>query len=313
MNILEILKSKDVVSGSAIGQVLKISRAAVHKQIKAIKQKGYKIKASSKGYIITNYKNLFNEYEIERKLKEPLRICKTLKYYKQLPSTQTAVKKLAEKNFDEGVVVIAGKQTNGYGRIKRRWSSNLGGLWFSMLLKPSIRPDEVSKLALLLSIALKRTLKKYKVCSQIKWPNDIFVNSKKIAGILIEMSAEQDRLNWVVAGVGININNKLPINLTDSAICLKEVLERGLDRAEFFVEFLTEFEYVYSNFFNNGFEIFTQEYNHNIAYKNRVVVIDDGYSIVSGENLGIDIDGKLIIKTKTGLEKIMSGTLRLKQ
>jgi BirA family biotin operon repressor/biotin-[acetyl-CoA-carboxylase] ligase len=129
MDILEILKSKDIVSGNVIGQVLGVSRAAVHKQVKALKQMGYKIKASPKGYSITNY-----EYEIESKLKKSLKICKTLKFYKQLLSTQITLKKLAEKNFDEGVVVIAGKQTNGYGRIKRGWSSNPGGLWFSILL-----------------------------------------------------------------------------------------------------------------------------------------------------------------------------------
>jgi BirA family biotin operon repressor/biotin-[acetyl-CoA-carboxylase] ligase len=313
MNILEILKSRDTVSGNAIGQVLRISRAAVHKQIKSLKQMGYKIKASSKGYSITSYKYFFNEYEIENKLKGPLKICKTLKYYKQLPSTQTAVKKLAEKGFDEGVLVIVDKQTHGYGRIKREWNSNVGGLWFSILLKPAIRPDEVSKLALLLGIALNRTLKKYRVDTDIKWPNDVFVNGKKIAGILIEMSAEQDRVSWVVAGVGININNKLPKNLADISISLKDVLGKELDRAEILAELLTEFECIYNNFCNNGFEIFAREYNCNIAYKNKTIIVDDGYSIVSGINFGIDTSGKLIIKTKTGLKKIISGTLRLKK
>ncbi|MDR2436461.1 MAG: biotin--[acetyl-CoA-carboxylase] ligase [Endomicrobium sp.] len=312
MNILKILKSKDIISGNAIGQVLGISRAAVHKQIKSLKEMGYKIKTSPKGYSIANYKYLFNEYEIENKLKEPLKICKTLKYYKQLPSTQTTVKKLAEKKFYEGVVVIAEKQTNGYGRIKREWSSNVGGLWFSVLLKPAIRPDEVSKLALLLGIALNRVLKKYKVDTDIKWPNDVFVNSKKIAGILIDISAEQDRVNWVVAGVGININNKLPSKLTDISISLKDVLGIELDRAEFLAQVLTEFEYIYISFCNNGFEMFAQEYNCNIAYKNKNIVVDDGYNIMSGINLGIDTNGKLIIKAKTGLKKIISGTLRLK-
>jgi BirA family biotin operon repressor/biotin-[acetyl-CoA-carboxylase] ligase len=246
MNILEILKSKEIASGNAIGEVLGISRAAVHKQINALKQIGYKIKSSSKGYVLINDKNLFNEYEIESKLKEPLKICKTVKYYKQLPSTQTTVKKLAEKNFKEGFIIVAEKQTNSYGRIKRTWSSNSGGLWFSILLKPSISPDEASKLTLILSIALKRTLKEYKVDSEIKWSNDVFVNGKKIAGILVEMSAEQDRINWIVAGIGININNKLPKKF--AGISLKEVLKREVDRAEFLAKFLAKFEEIYNNF-----------------------------------------------------------------
>ncbi|MDR2252114.1 MAG: biotin--[acetyl-CoA-carboxylase] ligase [Endomicrobium sp.] len=309
MNILEILKSKEIVSGNAIGEVLGISRAAVHKQINALKQIGYKIKSSSKGYVLINGKNLFNEYEIESKLKEPLKICKTVKYYKQLPSTQTTVKKLAQKNFKEGFIIVAEKQTNSYGRIKRTWSSNSGGLWFSILLKPSISPDEASKLTLILSIALKRTLKEYKVDSEIKWSNDVFVNGKKIAGILVEMSAEQDGINWIVAGIGININNKLPKKF--AGISLKEILKREVDRAEFLAKFLAKFEEIYNNFCNTGFEMFVEEYNRNIAYKNEIVTIDDGCNnVVSGVNLGIDKDGRLMVNTKVGLEKIVSGTLR---
>jgi BirA family biotin operon repressor/biotin-[acetyl-CoA-carboxylase] ligase len=311
MNILEILKSKKIVSGNAIGEALEISRATVHKQINALKQIGYKIKSSSKGYVLTNDKNLFNEYEIESKLKKPLKICKTIKYYKQLQSTQTAVKKIARKNFEEGFIIVAEKQTNSYGRIKRTWSSNAGGLWFSILLKPSIRPDEAPKLTLILSIALKRTLKEYKVDSEIKWPNDVFVNGRKIAGVLVEMSAEQDRINWIVAGIGININNKLPEKFADISISLKEVLGREVDRAEFLAEFLAKTEDIYNDFCNIGFGMFVEEYNWNIAYKNKIVTIDDGYNnIVSGVNLGIDKDGRLIVNTKVGLKKIISGTLR---
>ncbi|MDR1662795.1 MAG: biotin--[acetyl-CoA-carboxylase] ligase [Endomicrobium sp.] len=252
----------------------------------------------------------FNEHEIKSKLKKPFKICKIIKYYKQLPSTQTTVKKLAEKNFEEGFIIVAEKQTNGYGRTKKTWSSNVGGLWFSMLLKPLIHPDEVSKLTLVLGIALKRTLKKYKVDSKIKWPNDTFVNGRKIAGILVEMSAKQDRINWIVVGIGININNKLPKKFADVFISLKEVLGKEVDRTEFFAELLAKIEEIYNNFCNTGFEMFVEEYNRNIAYKNENIIIDDGYNnIVSGVNLGIDEDGRLIVNTKIGLQKIISGTL----
>jgi BirA family biotin operon repressor/biotin-[acetyl-CoA-carboxylase] ligase len=234
-----------------------------------------------------------------------------IKYYKQLPSTQTAVKEIAEKNFEEGFIIVAEKQTSSYGRIKRTWNSNVGGLWFSILLKPSIHPDEVSKLTLVLSIALKRSLKEYKVDSEIKWPNDIFVNGRKIAGILVETSVEQDRINWIVAGIGININNKPSKKFADISISLKEVLEKKVDRVEFFTEFLVKIEEIYSSFCSTGFEMFVEEYNMNIAYKNEIVIIDDVYNnIVSGINLGVDKDGRLIVNTKTGFKKIISGTLR---
>jgi BirA family biotin operon repressor/biotin-[acetyl-CoA-carboxylase] ligase len=312
MNIIEILSMKEYISGSEIGRFLGMSRAAVHKQINRLRQIGYTIKSSSKGYIIIKKCRFFNEYEIEASLKKPLNVCKIIKYYEEIASTQTAVKKLAKKNFGEGVVVIAEKQTKGYGRIKRVWNSNEGGLWFSMLLKPIIRPDESSRLSLLFSITLNRILeKKYKISSEIKWPNDILICGKKVAGIIIEMSAEQGITNWVAAGIGININNNLPKNLKNISISIKEILKREIDRAEFIATFLTEFEGLYFNFQRDGFKLFFEEYNSKVAYKDTLVTVDIGHNdAITGKNLGIDESGRLIIETKNEIEKIISGTLR---
>jgi BirA family biotin operon repressor/biotin-[acetyl-CoA-carboxylase] ligase len=312
MNIVEFFSTKEYISGSEIAIFLGISRAAVHKQINKLRQIGYTIKSSPKGYIIVKKCKLFNEYEIEASLKKPLNICKMIKYYKETASTQTAVKKLAEKNFGEGVVVVAEKQTKGYGRIKRVWNSNEGGLWFSMLLKPIIRSDESSRLSLLFSIALNRILeKKYGINSEIKWPNDILIYGKKVAGIIIETSTEQDIINWVVAGIGVNINNSLPEDLKNISISIKEVLKREIDRAEFITAFLTEFEGLYFNFQRDGFKLFLEEYNSKVAYKDTLVTVDSGYNdAITGKNLGIDERGRLIIETKNKIEKIISGTLR---
>ncbi|OEG70744.1 hypothetical protein ATZ36_17380 [Candidatus Endomicrobiellum trichonymphae] len=312
MSIIEILSTEKYISGSEIGRFLGISRDAVHKRINRLRQIGYTIKSSSKGYIIVKKCELFNEYEIEANLKKPLNICKMIKYYKETASTQTAVKKLALKNFGEGVVVIAEKQTKGYGRIKRVWNSNAGGLWFSMLLKPVIRPDGSSILSLLFSIALSRILeKKYGISSEIKWPNDILICGKKVAGIIIEMSAEQDIINWVAAGIGVNINNSLPEDLKNISISIKEVLKREIDRTEFIVAFLTEFESLYFNFQSGGFKQFLEEYNSKVAYKDVLVTVDSACNdAITGKNFGIDESGRLIIETKNKIEKIISGTLR---
>ncbi|GHT37108.1 bifunctional ligase/repressor BirA [Endomicrobiia bacterium] len=311
MNIIEVLSTEKPILENEIGRILKISRAAVRKQINTLRQTGYTIKSSSDGCTLMKDVDLFNEYEIESKLKKQLNVCKTVKYYKELPSTQTAVKKLAEKDFKEGFVVVAGKQTNGYGRIRREWSSNDGGLWFSMLLKPSIHPKETPKLALLLSIALNRTLEKnYGVSSEIKWPNDVLVLDKKIAGILVEMSAKQNITNWVVAGIGININNNLPKDLESFAVSLKTILKKRVDISGFLAAFLMEFENLYIAFWKKGFKQFYDEYNDKMAYKNKPVTIDVGYGIIAGINLGIDEEGKLAVKTSNGFERIISGTLR---
>jgi BirA family biotin operon repressor/biotin-[acetyl-CoA-carboxylase] ligase len=244
-------------------------------------------------------------------LKKQLNICKTIKYYKELPSTQIAVKNLAQKSFKEGLIIIAEHQTSGYGRINKEWSSNIGGLWFSMLLKPSILPKETPKLALLLSIALNRVLeKKYSVSSEVKWPNDVLVLGKKIAGIIIEMSACHDITDWVVAGIGININNNLPKDLENFAVSLKTILKKKIDISEFLYTLLMEFENLYIVFQKKGFKQFYGEYNDKIAYRNKHVKADTGYGAIVGINLGIDEEGGLIIKTSNGFEKIISGTLR---
>jgi BirA family biotin operon repressor/biotin-[acetyl-CoA-carboxylase] ligase len=192
------------------------------------------------------------------------------------------------------------------------WNSNAGGLWFSILLKPVMRPDESSKLSLLFSIALNRILeKRYEISSEIKWPNDILIYGKKVAGIIIEISVEQNIINWVAAGIGVNINNSLPEDLKNISISIKWVLKRKIDRAKFLAAFLMEFESLYSNFRRDGFEQFLEEYNSKVAYKDALVTVDIGYDeTITGKNLGIDESGRLIIETENKLEKIISGTLR---
>ncbi|MDR2616740.1 MAG: biotin--[acetyl-CoA-carboxylase] ligase [Endomicrobium sp.] len=308
--ILKILYSNTYISGHKIGELLGISKVAVCKQIKNLKQLGYNIESCTKGYKLIQDKKLFNEFEIESKLNKNLNVCKIIKYYKELPSTQTTVKMLAQKAFDEGTVVIVEKQTDGYGRIKRVWSSNPGGLWFSILLKPFLVPEESTKLALILSIALKYTFDLYNIDSKIKWPNDIFINNKKIAGIIIEMSAEQDIINWIVAGIGININNELPKELKDIATSLKEIINKEIDRTEFICKFFINFEKLYTPFKEKGLKPFLKEYNANLLYKNKHVTISNGHNTITGISLGIDENGILMVKTKDNVEKIISGTLR---
>jgi BirA family biotin operon repressor/biotin-[acetyl-CoA-carboxylase] ligase len=246
------------------------------------------------------------------KLKKRLNIFKAIKYYKVLTSTQSCVKELAKKGLKEGFIVVAETQTCGYGRHKKSWSSNVGGLWFSVLLRPSISPNDVPKLALLLSIAVNVTLEEYYgIDSQIKWPNDVLVLGKKLAGIIIETSVEQNILKWVVAGVGINVNNSLPEDLENISITLKSILKKEVDKIDFLSILLANFEKLYLNFQKNGFKQFLKKYNSKIAYKNESIsVFNIGCDEIIGVNLGIDEEGRLIVKTSVDFKKIISGTLR---
>lgn len=270
------------------------------------------MKFSPVDYIFIRSNKFYSEYEIKTDSKRQFSLCKTIRYYKEVDSTQIVTKELAEKGFDEGVIVIAEKQTGGYGRDKKKWVSNVGGLWFSILLKPVIHPNEISKLTLLLGIVVGRVFeKKYRINSEIKWPNDVLVFGKKIAGIITEMSVKENSISWVVAGIGVNINNNLPKYLENISISLRDILKREVDILEFISKFFNEFEYLYLYFKDNGFENFLKEYNDKIAYKNRDIIVDSGCYIVTGRNLGIDESGRLIVKTESGLEKIVSGSVRL--
>ncbi|AKL97914.1 biotin--[acetyl-CoA-carboxylase] ligase [Endomicrobium proavitum] len=310
MKVLNLLSDKKYLSGKNLAEALSISRAAVHKQINTLKRNGYVIESSPKGYKLCAKDDVLSEQELLLAVKKPLGIFKKLLYYKKINSTQTKLKTIADAVAREGVIVCADVQTGGYGRMKREWSSSNGGLWFSMLLKPALRPDEVSKLALIISLALNRVFKqKYGVKTNIKWPNDILFKGRKASGILVDMSAEQDIVNWVVAGIGINVNNVLPKELKNISVSLGEILNKFVGRAQLLAQFLCVFDEIYAAFKKSGFKIFVKEYNDNIVFINESIKIDTGFDIIEGVNLGIDGDGKLILKTPKGLEKITAGTV----
>ncbi|MDR0915110.1 MAG: biotin--[acetyl-CoA-carboxylase] ligase [Endomicrobium sp.] len=179
-------------------------------------------------------------------------IFKTIQYYKEVISTQIVLKELAERGYDEGLVVVAEKQTGGYGRSGNIWSSNIGGAWFSMLLKPNIKPDDVKDLLLLLSHSIKNVIEqKYYINCELKWPNDVIVYGKKIAGSMIEMSTNKhNRIKWLVAGVGINLNNHIPEDLIATSIALKTILKKEINVRKFIVNFITNFTELYTQKIN---------------------------------------------------------------
>ena len=311
MRILEVLSENKYISGNEIGKALGISRAAVHKQVKNLISNGYVIVSSCKGYKLVKNSYIFNVNEMMTCLNCGVSVCSTIKHYKRINSTQIKIKQLAEAGAPEGLVVFADEQSSAYGRMKRQWSSEKGGMWFSVLLKPRVRPDEAPKLALLASIAVRRVFcNSYGIMADIKWPNDVLFDDRKICGIIIEMSAEQDIVNWIAAGIGININNKLSRDLENEAVSLKEITGESVNLSEFTAFFFNEFQNVYTEFQKDGFGKFINEYNEYLAFKGENIKIDDGYDIISGVNEGINESGYLKVKTNNGIRNIVSGTLR---
>jgi BirA family biotin operon repressor/biotin-[acetyl-CoA-carboxylase] ligase len=310
MGILSILSSKEYISGQKIAGYLGVSRAAVHKQILKLKKQGYIIKGHKNlGYLLSSKPDLITPEELNLILGENFIFTRQVIYREEFVSTQIAAKKLAEDKLGEGTLVICERQTGAYGRLQRPWAAPQGGLWFSLILRPNILPDKVPQITLAMSIAITRVLKReFRVEPLIKWPNDIIVNNKKLCGILTEMSAEVGNTNWVVVGVGLNVNNKIPKNLKNTAVSLQEVSGKEINRPKLLSDILTNFSIVYDDLCKKGFADFQDEYDSYAYLTGKQIKVKTANAIITGIAKGVDSDGYLLIKTSNnGIFKVISG------
>jgi len=316
-DILKFLREKEYVSGEVLAQKLGISRVAVWKQIQKLKDMGYKITSDQNlGYCLISRPDLLLPQEIQRGLSTNY-IGKEIYYFPELKSTNIMAKEKVlhrVEGMDEGTLIIAEKQSAGKGRLGREWFSPPGGIWLSIILYPQLFPSYISRITLMTAVAVVKTIK---VCTQIepqiKWPNDILINEKKVCGILTEMSAELDIINWVVVGIGINANIDLrdfPEDIQENTISLKETSGKEISRVKLAQTFLQEFEKYYEKLKRKEFSSILKEwklYSHTLRKKIRV---DIGERIITGEAIEINESGALILKKEDGeLAEIISGTI----
>src|SRR5665648_191352 len=316
-DILKYLEEKEYVSGEVLAQKLGISRVAVWKQIQKLKNMGYKITSNQNlGYCLVFRPDLLLPQEIQRGLSTKY-IGKEIDYFPELKSTNIIAKEKAlhrAEGINEGTLIIAERQSAGKGRLGREWFSPAGGIWFSIILYPQLSPSYIPRITLVTAVAVVQAIK---VCtqieSQIKWPNDVLINEKKVCGILTEMSAELDIINWVVVGIGINVNidhREFPEDIQENTISLKEALGKEVLRVKLAQTFLQEFEKYYDKLKRKEFPSILEEwklYSHTIGRKIRV---DMGERIITGEAVDINEEGALVLKKEDGeLIKIISGTI----
>ena len=199
--ILQLLNENDeYISGEKISKILGVTRASIWKYIKALKEEGYNIEGiSKKGYKLLSTPDIISTFEINKDLKTNF-IAQDIKYYKTLKSTNLTVKETSS-SLSDGSIVISEVQEGGVGRFQRAWTSPFGGIWFSIMLKPNIEPYLASKITIIAAAALIKTLKSMNIDAVIKWPNDIYVNGKKLCGILTEMKCDMDHINYLVVGI----------------------------------------------------------------------------------------------------------------
>jgi len=316
-DILKFLREKEYVSGEVLAKKLGISRVAVWKQIQKLKNMGYKITSDQNlGYCLVSRPDLLLPQEIKRGLSTNY-IGKEIYYFSELKSTNIMAKEKAlhrAEGIDEGTLIIAERQSAGKGRLGREWFSPVGGIWFSIILYPQLSPSYISRITLMTAVAVVKAIK---ICTQIesriKWPNDILINEKKVCGILTEMSAELDIINWVVVGIGINVNidhREFPKDIREKTTSLKKTSGREVQRVKLVQTFLQEFEKHYEILKRREFSSILKEwklYSHTLGRKIRV---DMGEKIITGEAVDINEEGALILKKEDGESiKIISGTI----
>ena len=322
--ILRALRSEGgYVSGASLCKELGVSRQAVWKNITALKENGYEIESvPKKGYRLASVPDTLYAPDILSRLPESC-LCRKVECFSSIDSTNTKAKQLAELGEAEGTLVTAEEQTAGKGRRGRSWESEPGvGIWMTLLLRPSLLPVKVSGLTLLAALALVRAIKD--VCrldAQIKWPNDVILAKKKICGILTEMSSEENYVNYVVTGIGINANTtSFPKEIEKTATSIFQQTGKKVDRSELIASMIRILCSDYGRFVKEqDLSSFVEEYNDVLANRDKEVCVYYGMVEQSspenterGVAKGIDHDGALLVEIDGRIKRIMSGEVSVR-
>ena len=317
IEVLKYLKEDKYISGKVIAQELNISRVAVWKQIQRLKEMGYNIISNqNQGYCLHSRPDLL----LPQELQSGLSTCymgKEIFYFPEVESTNlTAKEKLLsrKKAIKEGTVIIAEEQKKGKGRLGRSWFSPRGGIWLSVILYPPLSPAYIPRITLMTAVVVVKALRECaSIEPRIKWPNDIFLKEEKIGGILTEMNAELDIINWVIVGVGLNVNidyQDFPEELRDKSTSLKEVLGRKISRVKLGQVLLQEFEKYYEQLKRKEFLPILEEWKAYSSTLGKDITLDTGEKIIQGRAVDISPEGTLLLRKEDGeLVQIISGTI----
>ena len=315
IKILSLLKShkSEYLSGQDLSDVLKISRVAVWKHIKKIRSLGYKIESKQQsGYKLIDIPDLLLPWEITENLKTKF-IGKRAYYFDSIDSTQDFALKIASQDNENGTVIISKKQTGGKGRMKRKWFSPIGGIWMSIIIHPDFDISNTILVPIATSLALCKAMEKTtKIRPELKWPNDITIKGKKVAGILVDTSIESNKIESLILGVGINFKikqeklKKIIINSPNyyGATTLVKKNESALHLVQ---QFLYELEVIFQ-WINSGLTkkiIFEWTKRSSTIGKNISIINDK--KIVTGKATKIDNDGALIISKNKKSTRILIG------
>jgi len=318
--ILTVLRDcPDYVSGQTLCERFGVSRTAVWKVIKQLEKDGYVIEAvPNRGYRLVGEQDVLSREELESRLHFRFRWIARSIYYKEVTdSTNTDAKVLAEHGAPHGTLVVTASQEAGKGRRGRGWNCPAGvNVAMSVLLRPNLKPDQASMITLVQAYSVALTVEE--LCglqAQIKWPNDIVVNGKKVCGILTEMNVALDEIDYVIVGTGINVNmDVFPEEIAETATSLKRECGHSIARARVIEQVLAHFEEQYERFEQNGNLGFLKEsYEARMVNLNREVRVLDAQHPFEGIARGIDDYGELLVeKPDKTVEKVYAGEVSVR-
>ncbi len=320
--ILSAMRASGVsgVSGAELARQLGVSRAAVWARIEELRKVGYDIAASPHhGYVLRATPDLLHADDLLSRLGPTKVIGRDIRVFGETSSTNDVVEKLARDGAGEGITVFAETQTKGRGRLGRKWVSPPGkGLWFSVLLRPDLRPQSATQLTVISAVAVARAIEKQTgLKPEIKWPNDIMFGARKCAGILLELSAELDHIRHVVLGIGIDVNltaEELPPDLRAIATSLRMEAGHVIDRPEMAAAVIRELDAAYARLRAGDFHEIGDEWMRRCITLGRRVRILIGDRPVTGMAEALDEEGALLVRTEHGrLERVVGGDVLLEK
>jgi len=316
-SILRALQEQGRVSGEQLGHRFHISRTAVWKHVNELRKIGYEIDSSPRtGYSFVKSPDLVIPQEIALGLNTNI-MGRRILYREEVTSTQDEAGEAARRGAEEGVVVISERQTKGRGRKGRLWASPpREGVYFSTILRPNLRPTQIIQIPLIAGVAVCKAIRRVTPLEpRIKWPNDITIGGKKVAGILAEMSCDIDRVDHIVLGIGVNVNTQcslLPEPTRGIATSLAEKCGEYISRVRLVQCLLAEFDTLYRTFLVSGFATLREEWKALDSTVGSWVKVSDAEEEMKGKALDIDGEGFLLVRKENGdVKRIISGDVSL--
>jgi len=313
--ILQQLRDADRwLTGDVVSRELGISRAAVSKQVRALRQAGYRIDtAPNRGYRFQSAPDLLLADEVQRLAVTAVMGQSRYEHHDRIDSTNAEARRLAEQGCPEGTLVVAETQTAGKGRKGRAWfSPTQAGIYATIVLRPSLPIEDTPLLTLLTAVSMTEAIiDTTGMRPTIKWPNDILVNGRKVAGILTEVSSEVDRVEFALVGIGLNVNTpraSLPTRMIFPATSLAAEAGAPQSRPKILACWLKHFEAEYEHLAAGNRTALLEHWKALADIAGRKVTIQRVHDRISGTVLGVDDDGALCVRTPAGsVVRILSG------